>query len=188
MYQTSDLKKGLKILINNQPFTVLDFQHVKPGKGNQFTRTKIKNLIDGSVLDKTFKSGEKIGIPDIESRSVNFLYKDEELMHFMYPDTYEQISLTKKDMGSAIYYLKENMNVKILFFNNTAINLDLPKTVSLKITSTEPGMKGNTVSGATKPAILETELKIQVPLHIQSGDLVKIDTESGKYVERVQSK
>ena len=188
MYETSDLKKGLKILIDNQPFVVIAFQHVKPGKGNQFTRTKIKNFISGAVLDKTFKSGEKIGIPDIESRTANFLYKDEDHLYFMYPDTYDQISLVKKDMKDIIYYLTENMSVKILFFNNEAISLDLPKSVQLKIISTEPGVKGNTVSGATKSAILETDLKIQVPLHINSGDLIKVDTESGKYIERVQSK
>ena len=188
MYGTSDFKKGLKILMDNQPFMVLDFQHVKPGKGNQFTRTKIKNLISGAVLDKTFKSGEKINIPDTESRSANFLYQDEDHLYFMYPDTYDQISLEKKSMGDATYYLTENMNVKILFFNNEAISLDLPKSVPLKVVSTEPGLKGNTVSGATKPATLETNLKIQVPLHINSGDLVKIDTESGKYIERIQNK
>ena len=188
MYETSNLKKGLKILIDNQPFVVIDFQHVKPGKGNQFTRTKIKNLITGSVLDKTFKSGEKIGIPNLESQSANFLYRDEDYLYFMYPSTYDQISLAKKDMGNIIYYLKENMSVKILFFNDKAISLDLPKSVQLKVVSTEHGVKGNTVSGATKSATLETDLKIQVPLHIHPGDLVKIDTESGKYIERVQNK
>lgn len=182
MYSTSDFKKGLKLLIDDQPFVIVDFQHVKPGKGNQFTRTKLRNMISGSNLEKTYKSGEKFGVPDVMTRDCTYLYKEDTGFVFMDKENYEQYIIT--DVGDASNYLTENMEVTILFFNNKAIGVDCPNSVVLKVTQTDPGFKGNTVSGATKPATLETGYVVYVPLHISEGDALKIDTRTGEYIER----
>jgi elongation factor P len=188
MYETSDFKKGLKILIEGQPFTIVDFQHVKPGKGNQFTRTKLKNLLTGSNLERTFKSGEKFEVPDIVYKDMNFLYKDESGFNFMDQTSYEQMALNTEVVGENANYLIENLQVQVCVFNDRAVGIEVPKSVSLKVTSTEPGFKGNTVSGTTKPATLETGHVVQVPLHINEGDVLKINTTDGAYVERVSLK
>lgn len=185
MVGTSDFKKGLKVLIDGEPYTIVDFQHVKPGKGNQFTRTKLKNLLTGSNLDRTFRSGEKFEEPDVEYKDMNFLYKDENGFHFMDQSSYEQIALNTELVGDNANYLIENMESKVCLFNGRAVGVELPKSVNLTIAQTDPGFKGNTVSNTTKPATLETGFVIQVPLHIEQGDVVRVNTGSGDYVERV---
>ena len=185
MIQLSDFKRGTKVLVEGQPFVVVDFQHVKPGKGNQFTRTKLRNLLTGTNLERTFKSGEKFEIPDIMSRDVKFLYKDENGWNFMDQTSYEQFTMHDDDVGDSKNYLIENLDVSLLFYNGRAIGADCPNTVNLKVTKTDPGVRGNTVSGGSKPATLETGHVVQVPLHINEGDVLKVDTRTGDYVERV---
>lgn len=188
MYDLSDFKKGLKILIENEPYSVVDFQHVKPGKGNQFTRTKLKHLINGSNLERTFKSGERFGVPDVAFKDMDFLYKDEGGYNFMDQSSYEQIALSADLLGDAANYLTENLQVKVVFFNDRAVGVELPKSVTLKVAKTDPGFKGNTVTNTYKPATLETGYIVQVPLHIGEGDMLKINTTDGSYVERVNTK
>ncbi|MCB0412598.1 MAG: elongation factor P [Bdellovibrionales bacterium] len=188
MHSTSDFKKGLKLLIDGEPYTIVDFQHVKPGKGNQFTRTKLKNLLTGSNLERTFKSGEKFEVPDVVYREMSFLYKDESGFNFMDQSNYEQLALNDDIVGDGVNYLTENLEVKVCLFNDRAVGIELPKTVNLKVTDTDPGFKGNTVSGGSKPATLETGFVVQVPLHIAEGDLLKISTTDGTYSERVSQK
>lgn len=188
MYDLSDFRKGLQILVEGEPYAVVDFQHVKPGKGNQFTRTKLRNLLNGSNLERTFKSGEKFGVPDIAYKEMNFLYRDESGFNFMDQTSFEQLALDKDLLGDAANYLTENLQVKICFYNDRAVGVDLPKSVNLRVTQTDPGFKGNTVTGTYKPATLETGYVVQVPLHINQGDLLKINTTDGAYVERVNLK
>jgi elongation factor P len=188
MIDLSDFKKGLKILIDGEPYSVVDFQHVKPGKGNQFTRTKLKHLINGSNLERTFKSGEKFPEPDVAFKDMDFLYKDENGFNFMDQSSYEQISLDADLLGDAANYLTENLKVKVVFFNDRAVGVEMPKSVVLRVTKTDPGFKGNTVTNTYKPATLETGHIVQVPLHIAEGDTLKINTTDGAYVERVNLK
>lgn len=188
MYETADFKKGLKILMDNEPYTIVDFQHVKPGKGNQFTRTKLRNLLTGQNREMTFKSGEKFGVPNVENKEMTFLYKDENGFNFMDQTNYEQLMMTPDEVGEASNYLTENLTVVILFFNERAVAVDVPKAVNLKVVQTDPGVKGDRVTGATKPATLETGLVVNVPLHIAEGDVLRIDTSTGDYVERVNMK
>jgi len=188
MYDLSDFRKGLQIMVEGEPYAVVDFQHVKPGKGNQFTRTKMRNLLNGSNLERTFKSGEKFGVPDIAYKDMNFLYKDESGFNFMDQTSFEQVSLDKDLLGDAANFLIENLPVKVCFYNDRAVGVDLPKSVNLRVTKTDPGFKGNTVTGTYKPATLETGHVVQVPLHISEGDLLKVNTDDGAYVERVNQK
>ncbi len=188
MIQTSDFKKGLKLLIDNEPYNLIDFQHVKPGKGNAFTKTKLKNLITGNNLERTFKSGDKFKIPDVEYKNVSFLYSHKTNYHFMDQVSYEQIVFSKKDLNPKHLYLKENDTVVMLFFNERAIGIELANTVTLLVAQTDPGFKGNTVTNTYKPATMETGCVVQVPLHTKVGDLLKIQTEDGKYLERVNLK
>ena len=185
MYGTSDFKKGLKILVKNDPYVILDFQHIKPGKGNQFTRTKLKNLLTNSNADLTFRSGEKFAIPDIDYKELTYIYKDNSSYHFMDQKSYETLELHQDIVGTASSYLIENLQVSACFFNSKPISLEIPKSLVLKVSKTEPGFKGNTVSNTTKPATLETGLVTQVPLHINEGDKLKINTSDGTYIERV---
>jgi elongation factor P len=184
MFQLGDFKKGLKLLYDGQPFTVTDFQHVKPGKGNQFTRCKMRNLITGQNREFTFKQGEKFEAADITTVEMQFLYKDEGGFNFMNQANYEQVALNEEDVAEAKNFLVDNMDVVIMFFNGKAIGVDCPNTVILKVTKTDPNFKGNTVTGATKPAILETGYSVNVPMHISEGDTLKIDTRTGEYIER----
>ncbi|MCC6277236.1 MAG: elongation factor P [Oligoflexia bacterium] len=185
VYEVSDFRKGLKVEIEGQPWVVVDFQHVKPGKGNAFTRTKLKNLMTGANLEVTFKSGEKFNIPDVVQKEMQFLYKDDNGFSFMDTTNYEQIHLSPENVGDAANYLIENLTVYILFFNGKAIGIDLPNSVVLKIMETDPGVRGNTVSGGSKPAKLETGAVVQVPLHLREGDMIKVDTRTHMYIERV---
>jgi len=185
MYSTPDFRKGLRIELGNEPYVIVDFQHVKPGKGGAFVRTKLKNLLNGRVVDKTFRSGEKVGKPDMEEKEMQFLYKDDEY-HFMDNSSYEQIALSGEVIGDSKNFLQENTNVTILFYQNRPINLELPIFVELEVVEAEPGVKGDTASGASKPVTMETGAKIQVPLFIEEGDRLKIDTRTGEYIERVK--
>lgn len=188
MYETSDFRKGLHVLIDGQPFTITDFQHVKPGKGNQFTRTKLRNLLTGQNLERTIKSGEKFGVPDVIFKDMDFLYKDDSGYVFMDQVDYNQVSLSPDVMSENKNYMIDNMKVKVCFFNDRAVGVELPVSVNLKVTATDPGFKGNTVTGTFKPATLETGLIVQVPLHTNVGDVLKIDTRTGEYKERVSYK
>lgn len=185
MYETADFKKGLKIMVEGQPYAIIDFQHVKPGKGNQFSRTKLRNLLTGQMLERTFKSGEKFEVPDVVNREMSFLYQDAEQFVFMDKESFDQVLMDQAKVGEARYYLTENMEVVVLFYNGLPVSVDVPKAVHLKVTQTDPGFKGDTVTGATKPATLETGLVVKVPLHINEGDVLRIDTTTGEYVSRV---
>ncbi|MCE3010877.1 MAG: elongation factor P [Proteobacteria bacterium] len=187
MYETGDFKKNLKIMVEGAPFQILDFQHVKPGKGNQFTRTKMRNLLTGQLLERTFKSGERFEIPNTENREMTFLYKDESGYAFMDKTSYEQITMMENEVGDASNYLIENLEVVILFYNERPVSIDVPKAVNLKVAKAEPGIKGDRVTGATKPATMETGLVVNVPLHINEGDVLRIDTSTGDYVGRVNA-
>lgn len=185
MYSTSDFRKGLKIEFDDDPCIIVDFLHVKPGKGGAFVRTKLKNLRTGSVLDHTFRSGEKVGIPDLEEKEMQFMYEMDRNYYFMDTVTFEQIFLDGDHVGDARRYLKEGMLLKILFFRGVPLGVDAPTFVELKIVKTDPGLKGDTVSGGTKPAELESGALIQVPLFINEGDVIKVDTRTGEYIERI---
>lgn len=185
-YDTSDFKTGLKIEIDGEPYNIVDFQHVKPGKGNQFTRTKIRNLLTGRVLERTLKSGEKVGKPDMESQEVQYLYDDGESSYFMNTSTYEQFPIADTVLGEVKYFLKVETKVNVLFYNGRPINVEPPIFVYLTVTEAEPGIKGDTASGATKPVVLETGYRVNVPLFINQGDILKIDTRTGDYTDRVK--
>ena len=187
MYSTQDFRNGLKIEYEGDPYVIVEFQHVKPGKGGAFVRTKIKNLITGRVLDPTFKSGDKVGKPDIEEKDMQFLYMDGEHYVFMDTSSYEQMPLDGESLSDAANWLKENVTCSILFWNGRPIGVQLPNFVTLKIVECEPGLRGDTVQGATKPAKLESGAQVNVPLFVNEGDLVKIDTRIGQYVERVSA-
>jgi len=186
MYSTSDFRKGLKIEINGEPFIIVDFLHVKPGKGGAFVRTTLKSLLTGNVIDRTFRSGEKVDRPDLEEKSMQYLYEADQQYYFMDAETYEQLFITKNQLGDSVNYLQENVQVSVLLHNGKPIGVEVPIFVELKVTSTEPGFKGDTAAGATKPATLETGLTVQVPLFVNEGDILKIDTRTGKYIERVR--
>ncbi|MHB8205559.1 MAG: elongation factor P [Desulfomonilaceae bacterium] len=186
MYSTSDFRKGLKIEINGEPFTIVDFLHVKPGKGGAFVRTTLKSLLTANVIDRTFRSGEKLDKPDLEEKQMQFLYESEGEYHFMDSETYEQLFLVEQNLGDAKNYLQENVNVTVLFHNGKPIGVEVPIFVELTVTTTEPGLRGDTAAGATKPATLETGMNVQVPLFVNEGDVLKIDTRTGKYIERAR--
>lgn len=186
MIDTSDIRKNLKLQIDGEPWVVIDFQFVKPGKGQAFTRTKIKNLITGNVIEKTYRSGEKLEEAYIEEHEMTFLYAQGDVFYFMNNQTYEQIEMTAEQVGEARSYLTENMIVEVMYFNNKPIGIELPNFVELQIVHTEPAVKGDTVSGATKIAEVSTGYKLQVPVFINNGEWIVIDTRTGTYVERVK--
>lgn len=184
-YSTAEFRKGLKIELEGDPLVIVDFQHVKPGKGGAFVRTRMKSLITGRVLEKTFRSGEKVDVPDLEEKNMVYLYSDDSGYHFMDNETYEQQTLNEDHIGPALGYLKENGVVDVLFHNKKPIGVEIPSFLEIRIAETVPGVRGNTVSGATKPAKLETGATVQVPLFINEGDVIKVDTRTGDYIERV---
>lgn len=186
MYSTGDFKKGLKIELDGTPYIIVDFLHVKPGKGGAFVRTKLKNLVTGKVLDQTFRSGEKVKRPDLMEREMQYLYREGENFYLMDNQTFEQLALTTEQLGDAVLFLVENMNVNALFFNQQPVAVDLPTFVELEVAQTEPGVKGDTASGGSKPATLETGAVIQVPLFINEGERLKVDTRTGSYIERAK--
>jgi len=172
-------------MVEGEPYVVTDFQHVKPGKGNQFSRTKMRNLITGSNLERTFKSGEKFEVPDVTNKDMTFLYKDDSGYNFMDQSNFEQLLITHTDMGDEKDYLVENLEVSVMIYNDKPIGITVPNTVVLTVSETEPAIKGDRVTGATKSCILETGLSVQTPLHIKEGDTLKIDSRTGDYIERV---
>jgi elongation factor P len=184
MYSTGEFRNGLKIEFEGEPFVLVYFQHVKPGKGGAFVRTKMKNLKSGAVLEHTFRSGDKVNRPDLEEREMQFMYKLENQFHFMDTASFEQIYLDEDHVGDAGNYLIENLSVKILFYRGEPIGIDLPIFIALRIVESEPGVRGDTVSGGSKPAKLESGAVIQVPLFLNVGDKVKVDTRTGTYIER----
>lgn len=187
MADTSDFRNGLIIKFKNDLYSIVEFQHVKPGKGGAFVRTLLKNLRTGKVLDNTFRAGEGIEIVRVDRRKFQFLYRDGNFLVCMDNETYEQINIPMNLFGNGEKYLKEGTEIEILFNGNDIINVDIPIFVSLKVTHTEPGLKGNTATGALKPAQLETGASVSVPLFIDIGDLLKVDTRTGEYVERLKS-
>ena len=187
MYQTTDFRKGLKIEYEGKVYSIVNFQHVNPGKGSAFVRTKIKNLETGKVLDVTFKAGvDKVGIPDLEFKEMQYLYNDADGYHFMDNKTYDQVALKDDDVGDAVNYLIENSSVRVTFFKGKAVSLELENFVELEVRETQPNIKGDTSSGGGKPATLVTGLTITVPFHINAGDILKVDTRTDKYVEKVK--
>lgn len=186
MFEAGDLRKGLKILVDNEPHIIVDFQFVKPGKGQALYKCKLKNMITGSQFDRTYRSGDKFEKAELEEHQMQFLYSDDEGYHFMNTENYEQVVLTADSMGDANYFLTENLLVDILFFDRRPIGVTLPNFVELKIVQSDPGIKGDTASGATKPATLETGFTLQVPLFIEEGEVIRIDTRTRAYVERVK--
>jgi elongation factor P len=182
---TSDFKNGLKINIDGSPYVIIYFQHVKPGKGGAFVRTKIKNLLNGKTVDKTFRAGEKVTEAEIEERVMQYLYNDGEDCIFMDSKNFDQIPITDEVIGNNSKFLLENAEVSVLFYKGNPVNIDLPSFVELVISQSDPGVKGDTSSGATKPATLETGAVIQVPLFLKEGEKVRVDTRTGEYVERV---
>jgi len=181
---TAEFKKGLKIQFDGAPYTIVDFQHVKPGKGGAFVRTKLKHMKLGRVIDNTFRAGEKVELVDFEEKRMQYLYKDDRY-HFMDLDTYDQISLSAEEVGDARDFLKENTEVEILFIDASPVTVELPNFIELQIVTTDPGIRGDTASGGSKPATLETGAVVQVPLFLNEGDVVKVDTRSGEYLGRV---
>lgn len=187
MYQTTDFKKGLKIEVEGKPYVIIHFQHVNPGKGSAFVRTKLKNLETSQVIERTFKAGvDTVERPDVEEKQMAYMYEDPEGYNFMDQESYESIHLTKDQVGDAKYYLQEGIKIEILYYKSRPISVELPNFVSLKVIQTDPGLKGDTSAGGSKKAVMGTGLQINVPLFIKEGEVLKIDTRTGEYVERVK--
>jgi elongation factor P len=187
-YQTTDFRNGLKIEIEGKPYIIVTFQHVNPGKGSAFVKTRIRNLETNQTIERTFKAGvESVDVPDMEEREMEYTYKDQDGFNFMDQSTFESIHLTKEQVGESQYYLQEGIKIHILYFNGRPISLDLPNFVNLKVVQTDPGLRGDTATGGNKKAVMETGLQINVPLFINEGEVLKIDTRTGEYVERYKA-
>lgn len=186
MLDTTDFRPKLKIEVDGVPFIIVSSQFVKPGKGVAFYKVKMKNLLTGNVQERNFRSGDKVGQPDVQDREMQFLYAEGDEFHFMDQATYEQFPVPKADLGDAWRLLKEETIVSMIFYKGKAIDVELPNFVILEVTQTAPAIKGDTVQGATKEAELETGAKIQVPLFINEGEKLRIDTRTGAYVERAK--
>lgn len=184
MASTSDFRNGLVIKLDSDIYTMVEFLHVKPGKGGAFVRTKLKKVVDGSVIDRTFRAGERVEDIRLEDRELQYLYADGGLHYFMDNETYEQTALSADQIGEGLKYLKENTDVTVKFYGDTPLLVELPIFVVLKIVETDPGLRGDTASGGSKPAHLETGAVIQVPLFVENNSKVKVDTRTGEYVER----
>ncbi len=185
MISTSDFQTGLTIELDGEVYMVMDFQHVKPGKGAAFVRSKLKNMRTGSITEKTFRAGEKLARAMIERREMEYLYNSGEEYFFMNTESYEQFSIHADQLGDNLKFLKENMKISMLFFKEENIGIELPHSVELEVTETDPAHKGDTASGGSKPAKLQTGLVVQVPFFISEGDVLRIDTRTGAYLERV---
>ncbi len=187
MVSTSDFRKGLKVEFKGEPCEIIDFQHVKMGRGGAIVRTKLKSLKTGSVLEQTFRSGEKLETFQLEEKKMHYLYMQDGLYYFMDEETYEQIPLTGDQLGDAKNFLKENLVVVILYYKGSQLIVELPTFVELLVTKTDPaGFKGDTASGGGKPATLETGAVVKVPFHINEGNTIKVDTRTSEYIERVK--
>ena len=185
VYSAGDFRNGTTFEMDGNVFKVVEFQHVKPGKGSAFVRTKLKNVITGAVIEKTFNPSEKYPGAEIEKRDMQYLYQDGGLYYFMDNNTYEQIPLNEEQIGDALKYMKENMDMKILSYKGKVFAVEPPMFVELEVTYTEPGFSGNTTTTSGKPAKLENGLEISVPLFVEIGDKIRIDTRTGEYMERV---
>lgn len=184
MISTNEFKTGITIEMDGEIYSVLEFQHVKPGKGAAFVRSKLKNLRSGSIVDHTFRAGEKVARAHLERKEMEYLYRDDDTFYLMDAETYEQLALPAETLGEGSKYLKENDRLAVVMLGDEVVGVDIPITVVLEVADTEPGIKGDTASGATKPATMETGLVVQVPLFVNSGDKIKIDTRTGSYLER----
>ena len=184
MYSTTDFRKGLKIELDGTPYEIVDFQHFKPGKGGAMVRTKLRNILTGRLQDNTFRSGEKVERPDLEVREMQFLYHDGEALAFMDLTSYEQIAMDESVTGGKSNFLKDGQTVQVLLYKGQPLDVELPLSLVLKVVETEPGAKGDTVSNVTKPAKLETGAVVQVPIFINEGDMIKVDTRSSEYLGR----
>jgi len=182
---TSQFKNGLRIELDGQPFVITYFQHVKPGKGGAFVRTKVKNLLNGKSVEKTFRAGERVEEADVEDRTMQYLYMDGESLVFMDTASYEQIPIAAEQVGDDVKFLKENTDVEVLFYKGKPTNITIPSFLEAVITQCDPGLKGDTASNTTKPATLETGAVVQVPLFIKEGETIRVDTRTRAYVERV---
>lgn len=180
---TNDFRKGMKIEVDGAPYAIVDFQHVKPGKGGAFVRTKLKHLRLGTVIDKTFRAEEKVPLVNFEEKRMQFLYWDDRF-HFMDLETYDQIALSEDEVGDARQFLQENTAVEVLYVDGAPIGIELPNFVDLVVVKTEPGVRGDTASGGSKPATLETGAVVSVPLFINEGDVLRVDTRTGAYISR----
>ena len=189
MISTSDFKRGGKILFNGEPYIIIEYHSVKPGKGGTYIRTKLKNMITGLIREETFRSGEKFPEPDLEYKNMQYLYNDGTTYNFMDQDSYEEVLLNKDQIEDALKYLKEQVIYNILYFSGKPIAVNSPMFLELEVVETVPGVKGDTAQGSgNKPAKLETGLIVQVPLFVSEGDILKIDTRDGSYIERVDKK
>ena len=185
VYSAGDFRNGTTFEMEGNVYRIVEFQHVKPGKGSAFVRTKIKNVITGSVLEKTFNPSEKFPAAEIEKKEMQFLYEDSGLYYFMDNATYEQIPINKEQLGDSLKFLKENMDVKLLAYKGNVFSIELPISVELKVIYTEPGFSGNTATTSGKPAKLENGYEVTVPMFVNIGDTVRVDTRTGDYMERV---
>lgn len=185
-YSTGEFKGGLKVMLDGDPCSIIENEFVKPGKGQAFNRVRLRNLKTGRVLEKTFKSGESLPAADVVDVETSYLYNDGEHWHFMDPNSYEQYSASKAAVADAIDWLKEQDSCTLTLFNGVPISIELANFVNLEVTQTDPGLKGDTASGGNKPATLETGAVVRVPLFIETGEILKIDTRTGAYVSRVK--
>lgn len=184
MYSTTDFRKGLKIEIDGIPYEIIEFQHFKPGKGGAMVRTKLRNILNGRVVDNTFRSGEKVDRPNLESRDMQFLYHEGTNLVFMDMTTYEQIQMEEEITDGKSAFLKDGQECRVLLYNDRPLDIEIPASLVLEVVDTEPGAKGDTVSNVTKPATLETGVVIQVPIFVNKGDRVKVDTRTKDYIGR----
>ncbi len=184
MYSTTDFRKGLKIEIDGIPYEIIEFQHFKPGKGGAMVRTKLRNILNGRVVDNTFRSGEKVDRPNLESRDMQFLYHEGANLVFMDMTTYEQIQMDEEITEGKSAFLKDGQECRVLLYNDRPLDIEIPASLVLEVVDTEPGAKGDTVSNVTKPATLETGVVIQVPIFVNKGDRVKVDTRTKDYIGR----
>jgi len=183
---TADFRNGARLELDGQPFHIVEFQHVKPGKGPAFVRTKLKGYKTGNVIDRTFRSGEKFAEPNLDECEMQFLYSGGGEYSFMDTTSYEQVSYSKNQLGENVDLLKENTVVQVLLYQGEPISVELPIFMELKVVETDPGIRGDTASGGTKPATVETGATVKVPLYLESGEIIKIDTRTRAYVERVR--
>ncbi|MEZ0343695.1 MAG: elongation factor P [Caldimicrobium sp.] len=183
-YTTSDFRRGLKIEWEGKPYEVVEFQHSKVAQGQATVRTKLRDLTTGRVIEVNFRSGEKFEKPDLQEKEMQYLYKEGDRFVFMDLEDYDQVYISEEEVGEAAKFMPENLQVKVLYYKGRVIGIELPNVVELKVIQTEPGVKGDTVGTATKPATLETGAVIQVPLFVQEGDVIKVDTRTGEYLER----
>jgi len=185
-YQTSQFRNGLKVEIDGNPYVMVYFQFVKPGKGTAFTRTKLKNMLTGAVIERTYRTGETLQAADVETITMEFIYKEGEAYNFMNMESYEQVAIQKSTIENESKYLTENLQVDILYYKSRPVSISLPNFIEAEIAFCEPGVKGNTATGASKPATLECGATVQVPLFVEQGEWVRVDTRTNEYVSRVK--